>query len=123
MPAGFNIKVRVWDMKNNPDDRVGGAVITGSILYDQLDARLHPDPPNDLLLQQGIEVEYIWNIYLRPATLVLEERDEIEVVHPSNHPEYGKRFRVKGIQRTGYHPDDSRGMCFIKASKVKYGHR
>lgn len=122
MSAGLNSKVRIWRTNYQTDDRVGGAVISGTPLYDSLDARIEPDEPNSLLLQQGIEVDYTYTIFVRPVTLVIKEQDEVEVTAPYNHPELASRFLVRAVRRTSIHPADSRSFLKLTTSKRKYSH-
>lgn len=116
MPIGMNIKGRVWRMVNQPsaDDDVGGAVITGTIVYPCMDIRFTPRPSNLMLLEQGLETRKFVKVMLWPQSMLIYERDELEVTGPTNHSEYGHRFRIVELNRQGMHPSDPR--MFIHAT-------
>jgi len=115
VPAGLNACMRVWRMENDPldDDQVGGAMVSGTIVYDDVPCRLTPVAASQLLLQQGLEVQRTMNVLTRPASMVIYERDVIEIVRPTYHPNYGQRFRVLDVERTAVHPADRRGYMTL----------
>ena len=58
MTAGLNLVVRVWDYKYNlgeGDDSVGGSQPSGTVLHNQIDARIQSQKPTQALLEQGLE--------------------------------------------------------------------
>jgi uncharacterized membrane protein len=98
MVAGLNTRVRIWRMEDIDDDDVGGAVISGTVAYTDIRARIEANPQEQLLLQQGLETERTFNALIVPGTYDIRERDELEVTAPSTHPYYSARFRIVGIQ-------------------------
>jgi hypothetical protein len=98
MVAGLNCKVRLWRMDNIDDDTVGGAVVSGTVAYNDIRARIEANPEEQLLLQQGFETPRTFNALIVPGTLDVRERDELEVTAPANHIYYASRFRIMGIQ-------------------------
>jgi hypothetical protein len=98
MVAGLNIRIDVWQMSTVADDDVGGAMITGTVLTQDLEARLSPRRPSQLMLEQGLETERIFDLIVAGHNVTVRERDEIEVVWPLDHPLYANRFRVVGVQ-------------------------
>ena len=38
MTAGFTVFMRVWHLSNNPDDTIGGALTTGTVIYENVPA-------------------------------------------------------------------------------------
>jgi hypothetical protein len=119
MPLGLNAKMRVWRMDNSPvDDDVGGAVVTGSVVYDCLACRLTPQRASLMLLQQGLETERMALVFTHPSTLLIYERDEIEMVGPSNSPYYGMRWRVIDVERWGLHPSDPRASITLTVRRI-----
>lgn len=124
MVAGLNIHFRVWRIDYGTDDAVGGAMVTGSISYEHLIGRLQANPPSQLLLQQGLETVRTFNLMVRPGTLDIDERDEVEVVYPTpdDHPYYHKRFRVRGVQDTNFHPRDERGYLLLSLTRSEEAH-
>ncbi len=102
MVAGLNVKVNFWQMSPMADDDVGGAIVTGTLAYADIAGRLSPRRPSQMMLEQGLETERIFDLiitgYGAAHALTVRERDEIEVAWPLDHPDYGHRFRVVGVQ-------------------------
>lgn len=94
MVAGLNIKVDIWQYTMGVDDEVGGAQPSGTVAYNGLAARLTKQRANTSILSQGYEVMALWNLTLQGYNISISERDEIEVVWPTSHPNYGQKFRV-----------------------------
>jgi len=86
MTAGLDIKGKVWRFSTPSDDDVGGALVSGTVVYDNLACRLIPQPPSSLLLEQGLEVEGLYLLETRPPSLDIRERDEFEITYPFYHP-------------------------------------
>ncbi len=121
MAAGQNVKLRFWRMSNDPDDVVGGAVITGSVtgIYP---ARLRENKPSQLLLQQGLETETTLSATVVPGTIDVMERDEVDIVEPTDHPYYHLRFRVRGVAYGMLNPRDPRNHVFLTLSRSRIAH-
>ena len=98
MTAGLNIRVNIWRMTEDSDDVVGGAMITGTVAYQDVYARLTLRRPSQMLLEQGLEVDKIGDLLLQGHNLTVYERDEIQVVWPLTHEFYGDKFRILGVQ-------------------------
>jgi len=117
MPAGFVTRVRIWRFTHDPDDVVGGAQITGSVLHENVRARIEQNPEDQLLLQQGLETQKTFNALVVPGTLDIVERDELQVIAPTHHPYYADRFRITSVQRSSmdvYNPNN-----YIRLSLVR----
>jgi hypothetical protein len=124
MTAGFRMRVDVWRMDAASDDDVGGAVFTGTVAYAGLPAHIEYLKPSMLLLQQGIEARRFARIAVKgnPAgSPVILVRDEVEVVGPVGHEDIGNRFRVESVDRTSYHPTDSRRFLVLTAERIEVG--
>lgn len=119
MTAGMNVKVDIWHVTNQTDNSAGGALITGSYTYHDLDARESEAKPNMLLLQQGYVVPQVYQ-FLLYKPVPIEERDEIEISWPTNHHLYGKRLRVIGVQHLGFHPSDPRDYLLLNCGRIDY---
>ncbi len=118
MTAGLDAYMRVWREENTqPDDDVGGAMLTGTVVYECVQCRLTPFAVSQLLLQQGLETKRTMSIITRPPAMVIYERDVVEITAPAFHPNYGQRFRVLDVQRTGIHPADRRGYLRLVAER------
>lgn len=102
MTAGLNLKVDITKISNLTDDAVGGAVVTGTVVISNLPAQLTARRPSQVMLEQGLETEAIFdfsaNVTKNKAVIDMEERYEIQVVQPVGHPLFGLRFRVQGVQ-------------------------
>lgn len=120
MTAGLNIRIRVWRIVEQADDEYGGAVVSGTILYDHLDARLQALKPSALLLQQGLEVDSIFRCMVQCSYRDFREYDEVEVVWPEDHKYYGKLFQIRKIQEDALHPLDRRSFVEFTLSELQY---
>ena len=94
----MNCRIKLWRMDNIDDDEVGGSVVSGTVAYTDIRARIEANPDEQLLLQQGLETTRTFNALIVPGTLDIRERDELEVTAPSNHIYYADRFRIMGVQ-------------------------
>jgi hypothetical protein len=102
MTAGLHMKVDVIEINNDPDDNIGGAIITGTTVYSSLPAVLTPRRPSQAMLEAGLETDAIYDFTcratLRRSNITINERDEILVTWPLDHALYNLRFRVTGFQ-------------------------
>lgn len=121
MVAGLNIKIRIFSIDYNPDDSVGGAVITGTAIGDY-PARFRENMPSQLLLQQGLETEPTYTVNAVPGTIDVHERDEVEIIQPTDHPYYGQRFRVRGVSYGMLNPRDPRNYVSLTLSRSRIAH-
>ena len=118
MPAGMNCRVRIWRMEQQPDDVVGGSILTGTVQFDNVMARVEANPEDQLLLQQGLETVKTFNALVVPGTLDIMERDELEITRPVYHPYYAVRFRIVGVQRSSmdnYNPNVYTRLSMIRS--------
>jgi hypothetical protein len=120
MVAGLNIQIRHWRITYSDDNEVGGAVVTGSVvgIYQ---ARMSSNPPSQLLLQQGLETERVFNV-TRNGTIDFQERDEIEVYRPTDHPYYGDFFRIRGVRYSDFNRRDPRAYMMLTVSRSVSAH-
>lgn len=104
MTAGLNLKGRIWRLIANPyDDSVGGAVPSGTILYEPIFARIFAERPTLALLEQGLEVPTIFRgqlsyPVLTTGTFNIQPNDQLEITFPPISPYYQKKFVLIGIQ-------------------------
>jgi len=120
MVAGFNLRVTVWRMIEQADDDVGGAMLSGTPLFEHWDARLQALKPHPLLMQQGLEVDSLFRCLVRGSYQDVREYDEVEVVWPPQHKYYGQRFRIAKVQEDSLHPLDRRNAMEFTLSRVEY---
>lgn len=95
---GLNLKVDITRMNYANDDDVGGSTYTGTTVYSDFPASIFARRPSQISLEQGLEVEAIYDMTMRLCDVTLIERDLVEVTCPSNHPYYGLQFRILGVQ-------------------------
>lgn len=120
MTAGLNLRVSIWRMTTTgADDVVGGAIVTGTVVHENVEGRLSQARPSQIVLEQGLEVDTIWTCRIRPANLIIHERDEVEVTWPPLHPHLNDRFRIRGVRRTSMHPRDGRGFIDLTLSRIE----
>ena len=117
MPAGMTCRGRIWKIDYGDDDIVGGAMITGSVVYSNVPARIESNPEEQVLLQQGLQTLRTFNALIVPGSLDVKERDELEVIAPSNHIYYAARFRIMGIQYSSM--DTSNPNNYARLSMVR----
>jgi hypothetical protein len=110
-------------LADTEDDYVGGALITGTVAYYNVQARLEQEPANLLLNQQGIETVHIYSMTIIPGTLTVYERDEVQIVQPLDHHYYGQRFRVRGVRYSSHNPRDPRNYIMLSLNRSDRMHR
>lgn len=127
MAAGLNVKFRLHQIYFDDDDDVGGAVMTGTVEIGDFWGRFAENSPSQLLLQQpGMEIEQTASILLRyhimgqPGAKTILERSQMEIVGPINHPNYGERFRIVGIQHMPTHPSQRRNLVKLTVKRTDY---
>lgn len=102
MVAGLHMKVDIIRINYSADDSIGGAVTTGTTVYSNMPAVLTLRRPSQQSLEQGLEVNQIYDFTCRPrfykSQVVIYERDEILVTWPTDHILYNLRFRATGVQ-------------------------
>jgi hypothetical protein len=104
MTAGLNIRIDIWTMSQDADDAVGGAVFTGTVSHSNVPARLTLRRPSQLLLQQGLETTKTADLLIQGRNVIINERDEIRVIWPLDHPFLNDRFRIEGVQPSSRRP-------------------
>lgn len=122
MVAGLVLQVTIWRIMFITDDEVGGSVPSGTPLYNHVNCRFEADMPQQLLLQQGLETPKMYTITMRPASLDIRERDEIEITWPPEHKYYQDKFRVVGVNESNFHPRDNRGYLLVNVVRSDVAH-
>jgi hypothetical protein len=119
MVAGLNLKVTVHRLSQSTDDASGGAMFTGTVQYQDIAARLAARMPSQQALEQGLEVDRLIDMSIVGRGLTVNERDEVEVTWPIDHPYFGERFRVVGLQVDGRRP--AHGHREFTLSRIERG--
>lgn len=102
---GLNIKVSFIQNSYQGDDASGGAIITGTVVYSNISARLSARRPSQQSLEQGLEVDRIFDLIINSQSINVNERDEVRVDSPTTSPYYQEEFRILGIQHDSRRPN------------------
>ena len=124
--AGVNCRGSIWRWTfTGYDDSVGGANPSGTYVYNDVSAFLQEEPEEQLLLQQGLEIQKIFKANVYPGWLDIRERDEFEVTTPTDHYHYGDRFRIINARPSSHNRRDPRGkiMLTMRRSEVAHAHQ
>jgi hypothetical protein len=122
MSAGNNIVATIWTFDYPSDDYVGGAQPTGTMAYQNISCRYEPLPPTIPLLEQGVETVKLFNFFINRADIVIKENDEVQINLPVNHMYANQYFRIISVQKTGFHPSDSRGFLRLITKRREEAH-
>jgi hypothetical protein len=123
MTAGNNVAINIWRIGYiSGDDDIGGAIVTGSIVYSHMPARFQAQPAQQLLLQQGLETEELFEVVVQPGTLDIRQRDEVQIVEPFDHQDYNNRFRVINRQYSSLSPRDPRNWINLTVTRSVRAH-
>ena len=120
--AGTNIRVDIWRNTENADNYAGGAQPTGTVVYSNVPARMQGTPPEQLLLQQGLETPRMFRMTLYPGTMDIRENDEVQIVEPFDHPHHDKIFAVDGVRYADFNPRDPRNYMILELSRSVRAH-
>jgi len=117
---GNNLRVRIWRFNYPNDDEVGGAVPSGTIIYENVEARSQDATPIPAFAIQGVETNKIHQAFVYPGTLNIKEYDQLEIISPPNHPYLGLKMRIDTVQKSNFHPADPRAyilLTMVRATK------
>lgn len=94
---GLNLLVDIWNMNLGTDDASGGAIITGTPIYTDVRARIVSRKPSQQALDQGLEIERLFDMIVNLQPISVNERDEVQIVWPKGNHFINDRFRIQGI--------------------------
>lgn len=120
--SGNNCRINIWSISEDTDNVVGGAMITGTVLYQNIPARFQSDREDILLFQQGLETNKTFTFTITPGYLVVHERDELEICQPIDHTYYGDRFRAVSVRHSDFNHRDPRNYLIIHATRSVEAH-
>jgi hypothetical protein len=98
MTAGLLHTGRILRFSYPADDDQGGALPTGTTLYEPVFARIHTEKPTLALLEQGLETPELFSAILQPGGLDLRHNDQYEVTGPNISPYKGLKFVIISLQ-------------------------
>lgn len=122
MTAGYNVRFNVVRILQDIDDVVGGASITGSVVYYGVMGRFEKKAVEQVFVEQGLETERVFTAQLIPGTLDIKERDELELCAPQDHREWGHRFRVVDVSPSDFNPRDPRNYLNLQLTRSVRAH-
>jgi len=122
MTAGQNYRCTILRYTEGVDDIVGGATVTGTAVYVDVDLRIEEQPAQQLLLQQGIEITKTFDAIVLPGNMVIKERDEIEITFPSDDLRYGTRFRIINARPASMNTRDPRSYISLVLVRSERAH-
>lgn len=122
MVAGNNCRSSIFRIIEGLDDYVGGATVTGSVVYENVLTRFESQPEDQIFVAQGLETLRTYRATIVPGTLTIKERDELEITHPQDHPYYGCRFRITSMQYSSHNPRDPRNYILLNLVRSVRAH-
>jgi len=122
MTAGQNIFSTIWRITEGFDDVVGGATITGTVVYSGVMTHFESEPEDQVFSAQGLETLRTYRATIIPGTLRIKERDELEVTHPQDHPYCGMRFRITSMLYSSHNPRDPRNYILLGLVRSERAH-
>jgi hypothetical protein len=108
MTAGMNSKGRILRFTYPADDAVGGSVPSGTVLYENVYARIAEKRSTQALLEQGLETPSIYEVIFQPGSMDLESNMVYEDNGYPSSPYYGKKFVIIGIHLPSLNQDTRR---------------
>ena len=120
--AGSNCRVDIYRILEDSDDVVGGAVVTGTLQYQNVHARFQADREDMMFLQQGLETLRTYTFTVFPVSMDIKERDEIEVIQPTDHKYYGNRFRIMSVRYSDFNQRDPRNYIILHSTRSVRAH-
>ena len=110
MPAGLTHVCELITFSYPQDDVVGGAVPSGTVLYQNLSCRIEANMPTQVLLEQGLEIPTTYQCLVFPGNINAKHNDQIRVTAPTTDWFYNKKFRIIGLTRSSSHPGNDRNL-------------
>jgi len=122
MTAGFNLRGNILRMYTPTDDDQGGAVPSGTVIYQDIYARISPLQPTLALMEQGLQTAEIYNgLFQYPAFNItggfnVLQNDQYQVTWPPINVHYQQKFVIIGVQYQSY--DDARKYVVTKMRRL-----
>ena len=121
MTAGLVLSGDIWEYSFVDDDEVGGAVPSGTIVYESVQMRLQNSRNSIDLTIQGFEASKYFSAVLqpRPGMNLVERKHFFQPTSPPNSRYYLKMFRIVNIQESNFHPSDPRRYLILNLERVE----
>lgn len=99
MTAGLIHTGHIIRFSYNTDDDQGGALPSGTVLYNPVFARIYTEKPTLALLEQGLATEELFSAVLEWSGIMdLHHNDQYQVDAPNLSPYLGLKFVIVSIQ-------------------------
>lgn len=121
-PAGLNRVCELTTFSYPNDDSSGGAVPSGTVVYQNLNIRIEQVKPTQALLEQGVQVVHLYNAMVHPGNIVVKENDQIRFTAPVNDRYYNQKFRVVGVLPSSGHPAHDRNLMRFVLKRFEESH-
>jgi len=124
LTAGLVLSGDIWEYSFVDDDDVGGAVPSGTIVYEGVQMRLQNSRNSLDLTIQGFEASKYFSAVLqpRPGMNLVERKHFFQPISPPNSRYYLKMFRIVNIQEPNFHPSDPRKYLILNLERVDNAH-
>ena len=121
---GFNLRLEVIRIGYADDDEVGGAVTTGTVVYENIRGRLEAEILKDelLMLNPGLETDRVFRLTMQPGRLDIRERDFMRITSPVNHIYFNEDLRVLKVNYSNFIPADPRDYMILTLSRSERAH-
>lgn len=94
MTAGLLHTGRIIRFPYPTDDDQGGAVPTGTVIYEPVFARIFTEKPTLALLEQGLETPAMYSAIIEPGDIAIQNNDQLEIISPNISPYKGLKFVI-----------------------------
>jgi hypothetical protein len=123
---GKNIRFTITRYTSDPDDVVGGAVLTGTSVYTNMQGRIQGSliDAELLALNPGLETDDVFRVTVHPAkNKTILPRDGFTITSPTNHPYVNLPFRVLKRIYSNFVPSDPRFYMILTVSRSVESHQ
>ena len=94
MTAGLLHTGKIWRFQYLNDDDQGGALPSGTVIYNSVFARIFTEKPTLALLEQGLETPAMYSAIIEPGDIAIQNNDQYEETGPNISPYLGWRFVI-----------------------------
>ena len=122
MVAGLNVVCLIRKIDYGSDDSSGGAMITGTVVHEGVRVLIQQKPEEQVLVQQGLEINKVFTALCTPVTLDIDERYELEVTAPTDYYLYGKPLRIINHRPADFVPSDPRNYVNLTLTRSHKAH-
>lgn len=119
---GNNVRFSITGNNNSTDDEVGGAVLTGTVVHENVPGRLEGVLPEQVFLMQGLETARQFTMTVGEDNLNVQERDYVTITDPVDHRYYNVNLRVLGVLESNFNPSDPRAYMILNLQRDVKSH-